>query len=143
MWGPGRIPAGTSTDAVVSTIDLLPTIAALCGEPLRSDRRIDGLDASATWTSDESPREEFVFYSAQGLLEGIRIGNWKLLERGGRGKDAKNEQYLFNLASDLGEQNNRFDEQPEVVARLRARMTEIDAEITENARPVWRKEAEK
>jgi arylsulfatase A-like enzyme len=143
MWGPGRIPAGTSTDAVVSTIDLLPTIAALCGEPLRSDRRIDGLDASATWTSDESPREEFVFYSAQGLLEGIRIGNWKLLERGGRGKDAKNEQYLFDLASDLGEQNNRFDEQPEVVARLRARMTAIDAEITENARPVWRKEAEK
>ena len=29
MWAPGRIPAGTSTNAMASTMDLLPTIAAI------------------------------------------------------------------------------------------------------------------
>jgi RNA polymerase sigma-70 factor, ECF subfamily len=52
MWAPGRIPAGTETDALASTIDLLPTIAALTGTPLPADRAIDGVDISALLTGD-------------------------------------------------------------------------------------------
>ena len=147
MWGPGRIPAGTSTNAFASTIDLLPTIAALSGKPLPSGNKIDGFDISETFKSDQSPRTEFVFYSSRGALEGIRSGDWKYLEKHPRvqPKQKKNlvrkpSLFLFNLADDLSEQNNRHGEQPGMVAELRARMLEIDAEITANARPVWRKE---
>jgi arylsulfatase A-like enzyme len=47
VWAPGRIPAGTECDALASTIDLLPTIAAITGTPLSADRAIDGVDISA------------------------------------------------------------------------------------------------
>ena len=153
MWGPGRIPAGTSSNAFTSTMDLLPTIAALSGVPLSEGNRIDGADISATFHSDESPRDEFVFYSSQGQLEGIRMGDWKYLEKLPRQKrnqpgnatnkaTPKPQTFLFNLAQDIGEQTNVFQQQPKIVAKLKARMTEIDQEITANARPVWRKPAE-
>ncbi len=47
---------------------------------------------------------------------------------------------LFNLKEDLGEQNNLASEKPEMVAKLTKRMNELDAEITANQRPTWRKE---
>ena len=148
MWGPGRIPAGTSTDAFTSTIDLLPTIAALTGTPLPVDTKIDGYDISGTFRSDHSPRTEFVYYSAQGNLEGIRSGDWKYLEKRPRNRKPRNQTptepqvFLFNLAEDIGEQNNQVEKQPGTVAKLKARMNEIDKEITANARPVWRKETQ-
>ncbi len=148
MWGPGRIPAGTSTNAFTSTIDLLPTIAALSGKPLPEGNTIDGFDISPTFHEDRSPRNEFVFYSANGVLEGIRSGDWKYLEKRPRGnrnraKGAKpvTQTFLFHLGEDLAEQQNRCEEHPQIVARLKARMQEIDDEITANARPVWRKPA--
>ena len=144
MWGPGRIPAGTSTPAFTSTMDLLPTFAALSGVPLPNDRAIDGHDISGTFTADDSPRTELVYYSAFGVLEGIRLGDWKYLEKTPRKRqpdqpEPELQTFLFNLAEDIGEQNNRFEQEPDIVARLKARMNEMDQEVTANARPVWRK----
>lgn len=146
VWGPGRVPAGTSTNAMVSTIDLLPTIAKLTGTVLESTTKIDGLDVSETLNSDQSPRDEFVYYSSRGNLEGIRIGDWKYLEKT-QGNPKKPEtvkinRLLFNLSADLGETNNLFDQESERAASMKARMIEIDQEITENARSVWRKSPE-
>ncbi len=146
MWGPGRIPGGTSTDAFTSTLDLLPTIASLAGAPLVGGNTIDGYDITSALTTDTSPRTELVYYSSQGELDGIRIGDWKYLEKS-PAKKANNakqaarapQKFLFNLGSDIGEQENRIDEEPEMVAKFKQRMQEIDAEITKNARPVWRK----
>ena len=39
---PGRIPAGTSSDAITSTLDVLPTLAHLAGANPPADRKIDG-----------------------------------------------------------------------------------------------------
>lgn len=142
MWGPGRIPAGTSTNAFASTMDLLPTIASLVNKPL-PDIKIDGHDISKTFKSDETPRNELIYYSAQGLLQGIRQGNWKYLEMTPRRRRNQPKQkttiYLFDLAEDIGEQTNLLDQNPELAAKLKARMIEADKEITTNARPVWRK----
>ena len=142
MWGPGRIPAGTSTHAFTSTLDLLPTIAALSGKPLPDVNTIDGKDISSTFQSDESPRNELVFYSANGILEGIRVGDRKYLEkraRGKRGQQAAVERFLFNLADDLGERYNLIQEKPDSAEKLRQRMLTLDNEVTANARPVWTK----
>jgi arylsulfatase A-like enzyme len=154
MWAPGRIPPGTVCDEVAGTIDLLPTIAALTNTPLPNDRKIDGLDISTLLTSDaESPRNEFLYYTSRGIIEGIRQDKWKLLvkkpgnRRNGKGKGKgkqqsakavlKPEVMLFDLDADMGEQNNLADANPEVVEKLQARMLELDAEIEKNARPTW------
>ncbi|MEM7143653.1 MAG: sulfatase [Verrucomicrobiota bacterium] len=155
MWGPGRIPAGTTTHELMGTIDLLPTIAALTESELPEGRKIDGLDASGLVTGDaeKSPREEFVYYTSRGDLEGFRQGDWKLLVKkapaprgaarkkaGGGGAAPKEEVMLFDLSADMGETENLAEGNPEVVERLRARMVELDAEIEANAREPWEKE---
>lgn len=150
VWGPGRVPAGSECDQLVSTIDLLPTIAALTHTELPKDRKIDGLDASALLTDDsaKTPREEFAYFTTKGLIEGIRKGKWKLLvKKPGRnrndpsGNTGSNPQiFLFDLSQDIGETNNLASENPEVVKELTARMHELDAEIEMSARPHWVKE---
>jgi arylsulfatase A len=150
--GPG-IPAGSVCDGLTSTIDVLPTLAAILKAPLPTMRKIDGLDASGLWqgTAEKSPREEFVYYTSQGVVEGLRQGNWKLLVKKPQGaargrkkaapvaKSAEPTILLFDLANDLGEKTNLASQQPEVVTRLRARMEELDSEVTENARAPWQK----
>ncbi len=134
MWAPGRIPAGTTSGELVSTIDLLPSLAALADSKLpENENRIDGLDLSTTLTGDTpSKRNEFVYYTAQGEPDGIRQGDWKLLLR-------KPAPLLFNLKEDISESQNLAAKHPEKIATLTARLKELDAEITENARSVWKK----
>lgn len=145
MWGPGRIPAGTTCNELMGTIDLLPTIASITKTPLPKNRIIDGLDASALLHNDKakSPRNEFVHYTSRGVLEGLRQGDWKLLMKVKRVKRGQKppapEAMLFNLKNDLGEQKNLASSKPELVAKLQARMKELDAEITKNARQPWLK----
>jgi arylsulfatase A len=146
--GPG-IPASTTCPELIGSIDVLPSIAALIGSPLPSGKKIDGLDVSALWKGEveASPRSEFLYYTAQGELEGIRQGPWKLLVKqsntaGKKGKATKATPaaptfLLFDLAHDLGEQTNLAEAQPERLAELRARMSQLDAEITQNARSPW------
>jgi|GEM_PF-130577 len=147
MWGPGRIPAGTTCSELMGTIDMLPTIAALTNTKLPGDRKIDGMDASALLLNDKarSPRNEFVHYTSRGAIEGLRQGDWKLLikqpvQRRNQNNNAKPREpqvLLFNLKEDLGEQKNLAEARPDMVAKLRERMLALDAEITKNARKTW------
>ncbi|MGJ8724022.1 MAG: sulfatase family protein [Roseibacillus sp.] len=135
MWAPSRIEPDTTCDQILSTLDLLPTLAALSKTELSVEHKIDGLDASQTILANEkSPRDEFVYYTSRGDLAGIRNDHWKLLQTGSA---SKKKTLLFNLAKDLSETTNLAAEHPEIVTRLTARMIEVDAEITTNARPVW------
>ena len=148
--GPG-IPAGTVCDELTGTLDVLPTIAAIIGQPLPKGKKIDGMDVSGLWmgTTERSPRTEFVHYTSQGKLEGIRLGNWKLLVKKPRARRNRKQSpaaqkppliLLFDLGKDIGEQHNLAKEYPEIVNRLSARMEELDAEITANARTPWLKD---
>ena len=141
MWAPGRIPAGTTSDAFTSTMDLLPSIAALSRTTLPRKNKIDGFDISKTITGDKpSPRKEMLYYSSRGDLEGILQGNWKyLMVKNRKNKKSTPVSYLFNLADDISESKNLIDQYPEKASILAKRTKEIDAEITANMRPVWRK----
>jgi arylsulfatase A-like enzyme len=144
--GPG-IPAGSVCDGLTGTIDILPTLAALTESSLPDDRPIDGVDMSRLWRgeADTSPREEFLFYSAGGEIEGIRQGRWKLLvkqpppDRDAPPDAARPEPrlLLFDLETDVGEQTNLASGSPALVTRLRERMTVLDGELTAHARPRW------
>jgi arylsulfatase A len=110
-WWPGKIPAGTTTDAITGMMDVLPTLVKLAGGQVPADRKLDGGDL---WPlligapGAKSPHDDFLFY--RGLkLEAVRSGPWKLRLLDGE---------LFNLDHDLGEKSNVAAENPEVVQRL-------------------------
>lgn len=144
--GPG-IPAQSVCDQLTGTIDVLPTVAAITGQPLPKKHKIDGINVSDLWLgkTNDSLRNEFVYYTSRGDVEGLRQGKWKLLvkkPRGGRnqnnGQAKKQPQLLlFDLQKDVGEQTNLASKRPEIVKKLRMRLEELDAEITANARKPW------
>ena len=147
MAGLFLFAAATECDQLATTLDLLPTIAALTGTALPGDRRIDGVDIANLLAdpTSKSPREEFLYYSKRGDLECIRQGNWKLrrrkyrLKRGAPKLENPPEfnYELYDLSKDIGEKNNLADKSPDLVAKLNQRMQELDAEIEKSARAPW------
>jgi arylsulfatase A len=112
---PGRVAPGRTTDELATSLDLFPTLAALCGAEVPSDRTIDGVDISAALLDEgaASPREAFWYYFMN-HLEAVRAGPWKLhVAKGGA---AVTE--LYDVVDDPGESVDRAPDLPDVVARL-------------------------
>jgi arylsulfatase A len=112
-WWPGKIPAGTSCDAVTGMIDILPTLVRLAGGQVPADRRIDGADAWPQLCGEaNAPPAHDVFYYYRGFeLEAVRSGPWKL-------HLAKGE--LYHLINDVGETQDVAGANADVVRQLRA-----------------------
>jgi arylsulfatase A-like enzyme len=75
---PGHIEPGVS-DALLSSLELYPSLARIGGATLPADRVIDGLDATdlLLGRTEQSPRETFFYYMCNNL-EAVRQGPWKL-----------------------------------------------------------------
>jgi arylsulfatase A len=138
-WWPGRVPAGSVSDAVAGNIDLLPTFVKLAGGLLPSDRKIDGADLSPLLLGEkkEAPREAHYYFNGN-RLEAVRSGPWKLAvapQSEGTGKkpnvDAKQSfaPKLYNLDADIGESTDVAARHPEVVRRLEAFAAQMDADL--------------
>ncbi|MEL6485747.1 MAG: sulfatase-like hydrolase/transferase, partial [Pseudomonadota bacterium] len=113
---PAKIAPGTVVDAPVAHIDLLPTLAAVAGAELPTDRVIDGRNIlPAALGEGEIERPDDAIYWQTGEYQVVRAGDWKL-QRDGR----QDKMWLFDLASDPTEQNNLAAQQPEKVAQLEA-----------------------
>lgn len=141
-WWPGKISAGASSGAIASMMDVLPTFVKLAGGTVPSDRKIDGVDLWPVLSgkSQESGRDAFYFFRGN-TLEAVRSGQWKLhlVARGPTGAKAKQAKQpnaaaeqppiLHDLDDDIGESKNVSAANPEVVKRLQALATNMDADL--------------
>lgn len=126
-WWPGQIEAGSSSDAIAGTTDLLPTLAALAGVELKADIVIDGEDLGPLLKGEtqQSPHDAWHYYKGTRLMA-VRSGPWKLaLEPQSIGmgfkeqpEDIRTSGRLYNLEDDLGETNDVAAANPDIVARL-------------------------
>lgn len=120
---PGRVPAGRIDDtATIAAIDWLPTVSRLAGVEAPT---VDGEDVSDILAGTGRGRARPLFWETRYAVTGdaihqspnvaIRHGDWKLLlnREGSRVE-------LYDLARDPLETDNRADQQPGVVAELRA-----------------------
>lgn len=122
---PGKIPAGTSSNLITSTIDLLPTFAAISGGKTPNDRTIDGVNIWPVLSgkAKANVREAFFYYQMD-QLQAVRSGDWKLFvemnskKRNWGKPEGKREMALYNLAEDIHEDNNVADDNPKVVKNL-------------------------
>lgn len=110
---PGRVPAGSSSPAVVALTDLLPTIGAAVGRPLPVDAGLDGVSFLPALTGTGPARTRIVTRASEGGVFAVREGSWKLVARPGKSE-------LYDLAADAEESADRAAERPELVARLLA-----------------------
>ena len=131
MRWPGVIPAGTECNELALSMDLHPTLAAITGATLPSDRTIDGKDIRPLMQAEkdaESPHESF-FYYKRNSIEAVRSGQWKLHIR----KDDEEIQQLYNLESDIGETENLYEQHPEIVADLQTKIDACRRELGDDA----------
>ncbi len=131
MRWPGVIPAGTECNELALSMDLHPTLAAITGATLPSDRTIDGKDIRPLMQAEkdaESPHESF-FYYKRNSIEAVRSGQWKLHIR----KDDEEIQQLYNLESDIGETENLYEQHPEIVADLQIKIDACRRELGDDA----------
>ena len=135
FWGPGIVKSGMVT-AMGSTLDLLPTFAALAGVNKPGDRKLDGYDLTPVLKGEkEMPRNEF-YYWTSGDLFAVRSGKWKLhikqKEEVSYGRYIEMERpELYNLEVDISEKYDKYEEEPEVVARLMSLLEKHKADMSD------------
>lgn len=123
-WWPGTIAAGQVTTAVTSTMDLLPTAAAIAGAELPSDRIIDGQSLMPLLQGAAPPAERAFFYYRNASIYAVRKGAYKahfVTEWAYRSDNEHTEHdppLLVNLDHDPAEQFDITAEQPNVIADL-------------------------
>ena len=118
---PGRIPAGTMCSEMATTMDLYPTLAKLAGADMPTDRIIDGKDIWPLISGVDgakTPHEAF-FYYWKNELHAVRSGRWKLvLDHKKPRTDIDVPPALYDLKSDIGEQNDLSARYPKLVSKL-------------------------
>ena len=130
---PGVVQPGVVCDQPVCSIDLFPTILDAAGVRVPTDRVIDGwslLELLQSSGHERLPARalywHFPHYRTKdiGPYSIIREGDWKLIKwyEGPRCE-------LYNLHDDLGEQHDLAADNPELVRRLKAKLTaELEAQ---------------
>ena len=137
MRWPAGIEAGSKIDITVCQTDYLATIADIVGAQLPDDAGVDSyslLPALKGEAYDGSLRGAVIHHSVTGHFA-IRDGKWKLnmlRGSGGMGPQAVTEPKageppyeLYNIEVDPGETNNVYTAHPEIVEKLKNRITEI------------------
>jgi len=112
---PGHVPTGDVYDGLVTSLDLFPSLAAVCGAEVPTDRTIDGIEASDVLfgAGGDSPRDTFAYYRMNDL-EAVRDRRWKLFFS--RFGEVRHE--LYDLLADPAESVDLAADEPEEVARL-------------------------
>jgi len=126
---PGRIPAGTASEAIGMNIDILPTLLGLARAPLPEGRTIDGRDLTAVFTRDAASPHTHLYLFDGPSIAGVRTPEWKLVTRSWyRGYHAHigHERYyyhpglLFPVREHPEELYSVAREHPDVAERLGA-----------------------
>jgi arylsulfatase A len=136
---PGKVPAGTTCDDIVSTVDIAATLAGILKTNIPKGNAEDSFDVSSSFFGKGKAAREFIILQDASANYAIRQGPWKFIERenaptfplrGAKGerrkakaaKEEPTQDELYNLIEDPGETRNVAGEHPDLVKELRQRL---------------------
>ncbi|MCO6490093.1 MAG: sulfatase-like hydrolase/transferase [Phaeodactylibacter sp.] len=125
-WWPGAVPAGKTSHALATTLDLLPTAAALAGT-MPPELLLDGYNILPVLKgAAPSPRDFFLYYRNDRIYA-ARYGPWKAhfftqSEYPAGPLAAHEPPLLFHLENDPSERFNLAAGHPEVIEQIRKRV---------------------
>lgn len=141
MQWKGHVPAGRVDDRPVIQLDVLPTVLAAIGVPVKAEWKLDGVNLLPYVNGENSGAPHEALYWRFGQQVAIRIGDWKLVKGAGAGipvestgRASMDGAQLYNLRDDIGEKKNLAAENPEKVRELAAAWSAWNAQLEE---PKW------
>jgi arylsulfatase A-like enzyme len=139
---PTCIEPGSRCDVTVSLLDHMATFAAITGYTFAATDAPDSWNILPLWTetasADRYANRVLFHFNNNPRVDAVRQGNWKLIppgefqpkaKRQGRGKGPRpapvpTPGQLYDLSADPAEQVNLWNQHPEVVKRLTAKLDE-------------------
>ena len=129
---PGKVRAGSRTDATICLTDFFATAAEIVGSPLPDDAAEDSFSLLPVLTGrGEFERAPVIHHSSGGMFA-IRDGKWKLVAGNGSGGRLKplgevfgRPYQLYDLSEDIAEIEDRIEQVPEVAQRLEAELERL------------------
>ena len=141
-WWPGKIQAGSGSDAPGITLDIMPTLLSLAGVKPPIDRPLDGVDLSPLLLKQQQLPERPLYWASLGnsgqRSEAMREGPWKLVVKHpeARAGSFENEQVeLYRLDQDSSEKIDLAGEQPKRTAKMLTRLKNWYADTQRDATP--------
>jgi arylsulfatase A-like enzyme len=110
---PGRLPAGAVNHEFLTALEIFPTFIHATGAKAPEGVVLDGFDLLPVITGQEKSKRTEMFWEKQ-FDKAARVGNFKWIE-------SSKVSGLFDLSKDIGETHDLSTEQPETLARVKAR----------------------
>jgi len=153
---PGRIKAGSINDTPICGVDYLPTVCEIASIATPSDRTVDGTSIWPLLQGQQFERGNPMYWFFYRLLPAVamRDGDWVLIANTTDAERPKTHQLiaadmpfikrselqdfeLYNLRHDPAQRSDVSSSEPEIVARLKSRMTKFHADVVGEG-PVWK-----
>jgi len=127
VW-PGVTPPGSQSDALIQSIDFLPTLAEATGISLPADLQMDGRSFAPVLRNPATPHRDAIFTffphdtpaSGQHPACAVRRGPWKLIRCFHGNPDGSHRLELYHLGKDPGESSDLASSEPSLTAELDA-----------------------
>ncbi len=127
---PGVTKPSQKVEELSAHIDILPTLLDICNIPQKKEPEIDGISLVPylkETDTDENDRAVFIQSHRVEVPQPwqnctVRESRYKLI----------NDDELYDLKNDPGEENNIADEKPGILARLKKRYEKWFADVTKN-----------
>lgn len=127
---PNHIKGGTKTDHISAFWDVMPTLADLINTEIPANEVTDGVSFLPTLLNKSIQEEhEYLYWEfhEKGGRLALRIDDWKMVVLNAKTKE-KEKIELYNLADDLGENNNLKDMNPEKTKEMYDKMKTLHTE---------------
>lgn len=120
---PAQLDSGETDKRMVSSLDVFATALAVANVPMPTDKKYDSINLIPFLSGENSGELHPQLFWRSGNLGAMREGDWKLVHKVGR------PPQLYNLDSDIGENNNRAQEKPELVIHLDTLLSNWNSEL--------------
>jgi len=144
MQWKGKIPENVVNDALLTTMDFLPTFADISGAVISKEITLDGKSFKDVLLKNKESQHDRFYYYSYTHLQAVRDKEWKLvlprkakpkyMKWAARKVEAVDEILLFNLKNDKEEQYNLADQNPEKVKELMLLIEEGRKELGDHDR---------
>ncbi len=133
---PGLAQPGKTSDAIVETVDLFPTLADLCDLP--SSAELDGRSLRPQLNDPAAPSAKPAHGFWSGGQRTVRTERWRLIVQSSR-DDGTSRVELFDYQTDPDETRNHASERPEIVREMRARLEHVPRPASAAGQPASRR----